>query len=58
MVQRLGTDHQRLQQFVTSSPWDVVVIRKVLSRKACDVIGPEPPRTGQGLGATAWCVTI
>jgi SRSO17 transposase len=24
MAERLEVDHQRLQQFVTSSPWDVV----------------------------------
>ncbi len=41
MAERLGVDHQRLQQFVTSSPWDVVPVRKVLSRKACDLICPE-----------------
>ena len=41
MADRLGVDHQRLQQFVTNSPWDVVPVRKVLSRKACDLIGPE-----------------
>jgi SRSO17 transposase len=41
MAARLQTDHQRLQQFVTTSPWDVVPVRKVLSRKACEVIAPE-----------------
>ncbi|WP_433520731.1 IS701 family transposase [Nocardia pseudovaccinii] len=41
MAERLGCDHQRLQQFVTSSPWDVVPVRKVLSRKACEVITPQ-----------------
>jgi hypothetical protein len=30
MAERLGTDHQRLQQFVTSSPWDAVPVRKAL----------------------------
>ncbi|MFJ9370845.1 IS701 family transposase [Nocardia sp. NPDC101769] len=38
---RLGVDHQRLQQFVTSSPWDVIPVRKVLSRKACDLVSPD-----------------
>ena len=53
MAQRLGVDHQRLQQFVTTSPWDVVPVRKTLSRKACDLIVPDAwvmdaasPRTG------------
>jgi SRSO17 transposase len=41
MAQRLGVDHQRLQQFVTSSPWDVEPVRKTLSRKACDLIEPD-----------------
>ncbi|MDV2475690.1 IS701 family transposase [Rhodococcus zopfii] len=41
MAQRLGIDHQRLQQFVTSSPWDVEPVRKTLSRKACDLIAPD-----------------
>ena len=41
MAERLDVDHQRLQQFVTSSPWDVMPVRKVLSRKACDLITPE-----------------
>lgn len=41
MAQRLRVDHQRLQQFVTNSPWDVVPVRKTLSRKACDLISPD-----------------
>jgi SRSO17 transposase len=41
MAQRLGVDHQRLQQFVTSSPWPVEPVRMVLSRKACELIGPD-----------------
>lgn len=41
MAQRLKVDHQRLQQFVTTSPWDVVPVRKTLSRKACDLIAPD-----------------
>ncbi|MHA4854215.1 IS701 family transposase [Rhodococcus sp. MSC1_016] len=41
MAERLGVDHQRLQQFVTTSPWDVVPVRKMLSRKACDLITPD-----------------
>jgi hypothetical protein len=34
-------DGQRLQQFVTSSPWDVEPIRKTLSEKACTLIDPD-----------------
>ena len=41
MAARLRVDHQRLQQFVTSSPWDVEPIRKTLSRKACALIKPD-----------------
>ena len=41
MAQRLRVDHQRLQQFVTSSPWDVEPVRKTLSRKACALIEPD-----------------
>jgi len=41
MADRLGIDHQRLQQFVTTSPWDPVPVRKTLSRKACDLITPD-----------------
>jgi SRSO17 transposase len=41
MAARLQVDHQQLQQFVTTSPWDVVPVRKVLSRKACKLIAPQ-----------------
>ena len=41
MAARLGVDHQRLQQFVTSSPWDVVPVRKTLARLAIGVIDPQ-----------------
>jgi len=41
MAQRLQVDHQRLQQFVTTSPWNVVPVRKTLSRRACDLIEPD-----------------
>ncbi|MDV7088439.1 transposase [Rhodococcus opacus] len=41
MAQRLRVDHQRLQQFVTTSQWDVVPVRKTLSRRACDLITPH-----------------
>jgi len=41
MAQRLQVDHQRLQQFVTTSKWDVAPVRKTLSRRACDLITPD-----------------
>jgi hypothetical protein len=41
MAQRLRVNHQRLQHFVTSSPWDVEPIRKTLSHKACALIEPD-----------------
>lgn len=31
MAARLGVDHQRLQQFITNSPWDVVPVRRTLA---------------------------
>jgi SRSO17 transposase len=41
MAARLGVDHQRLQQFVTSSTWDHVEVRKRVARWADAFIGPE-----------------
>lgn len=41
MAARLRVDHQRLQQFVTSSPWDVEPVRNALSFKACTLIEPD-----------------
>jgi SRSO17 transposase len=32
MAARLGVDHQRLQQFITSSTWDYVVVRRNVAR--------------------------
>src|SRR5205809_7121638 len=32
MAARLGTDHQRLQQFITSSTWDYVAVRRNVGR--------------------------
>jgi SRSO17 transposase len=32
MAARLGTDHQRLQQFITSSTWDHVAVRRNVAR--------------------------
>src|SRR3954447_9325129 len=38
---RRGVDHQQLQQFVTSSTWDHVEVRKRLARWADEFIEPE-----------------
>ena len=40
-AQRLQVDHQRLPQFVTTSKWDVVPVRKTVSRRAFDLIVPN-----------------
>jgi SRSO17 transposase len=32
MAERLGVDHQRLQQFITSSTWDYAVVRRDVAR--------------------------
>src|SRR4249919_1912094 len=56
MAARLGVDHQRLQQFITSSPWDVVPVRRTLARLAIGVIAPEAwviDDTGQAKEGTA-----
>jgi SRSO17 transposase len=41
MAARLGVDHQQLQQFVTSSTWDHVEVRKRIARWAEGFIQPE-----------------
>lgn len=41
MAARLRVDHQRLQQFVTNSPWDMESVRNTLSGKACALIEPD-----------------
>lgn len=41
MGARLGIDYQQLQQFVSTSPWQVEPVRRVLVRKAVEVIGPD-----------------
>jgi SRSO17 transposase len=41
MAARLGVEHQQLQQFVTSSTWDHVEVRKRVARWADDVFDPE-----------------
>lgn len=40
MGERLGVDHQQLQQFVSSSPWAVEPVRRVLADKAIELIEP------------------
>ena len=32
MAERLGVDHQRLQQFITSSTWDYAGVRRNVAR--------------------------
>lgn len=41
MGDRLGVDYQQLQQFVSSSPWSVEPVRRVLVRKSVGLIEPE-----------------
>jgi SRSO17 transposase len=41
MAARLGVDHQQLQQFVTSSTWDHVEVRKRVAQWADEFIEPE-----------------
>src|SRR5437764_3901836 len=41
MAARLGVDHQQLQQFVTSSTWDHVEVRKRLAAWADEFISPD-----------------
>src|SRR3954451_20222773 len=41
MATRLGVDHQQLQQFVTSSTWDHVGVRKRIARWADEFIEPD-----------------
>lgn len=38
---RLGVDYQQLQQFVSASPWKVEPVRRVLVRKAVQLIDPD-----------------
>jgi SRSO17 transposase len=40
MAQRLGVDHQQLQQFLTSSTWDVAGVRRRLATTAVDLVTP------------------
>src|ERR687897_2007995 len=41
MAERLGVDHQGLQQFVSSSTWAVEPVRRRLAVRAAEVIAPD-----------------
>src|SRR5918994_4785919 len=41
MAERLGVDHQGLQQFVSSSTWAVEPVRQRLARRAVAAIAPD-----------------
>ncbi|WP_189317998.1 IS701 family transposase, partial [Streptomyces brasiliensis] len=41
MAERLGVDHQQLQQFISSSTWDYVEVRRRVARWAVAHIAPE-----------------
>jgi SRSO17 transposase len=41
MAQRLGVDHQQLQQFVSTSTWDHVEVRRRLAVWAAEFVGPD-----------------
>jgi len=40
MAERLGVDHQQLQQFLTSSTWDVAGVRRRLAVAAVQTVAP------------------
>src|SRR5689334_6425116 len=40
MAERLGVDHQGLQQFVTTSTWDTMAVRARLAARAVEVVEP------------------
>ena len=41
MAARLGVDHQQLQQFLTSSTWDVIGVRRRVATAAVDLVAPR-----------------
>src|SRR6266700_230817 len=41
MAERLGVDHQRLQQFITFSTWDHLAVRRRLAARSRRVVTPE-----------------
>jgi SRSO17 transposase len=40
MAERLGVDHQRLQQFMSSSTWDFTAVRRRLAARVHEVVAP------------------
>src|SRR5690349_18753526 len=56
MAERLGVDHQGLQQFVTASTWDAMAVRARIAGRAVEVIEPRAwvvddtgfPKDGKG----------
>lgn len=60
MAARLGTDHQRLQQFITSSTWDYAAVRRSVARwfaGCCPVDALVVDDTGFGKdGSASPCV--
>jgi SRSO17 transposase len=40
MAERLAIDHQRLQQFMSSSTWDFAAVRRRLAARICEVVAP------------------
>src|SRR3712207_2052001 len=49
MAERLGVDHQGLQQFVSTSTWPVEAVRERLAPRAVTVIEPDA-WVGDGTG--------
>src|SRR5215213_9457330 len=45
MAARLGVDHQQLQQFIASSTWDYLEVRKRLAKWAEGFINPALPES-------------
>jgi SRSO17 transposase len=41
MAARLGVNHQVLQQFLTSSTWDVIGVRQRVATRAVDLVAPR-----------------
>jgi SRSO17 transposase len=55
MAARLGMDHQQLQQFVTTSTWDFVEVRKRVARWAESFLDPRAFVVDDtGFRRTAW----
>src|SRR6266516_4837251 len=50
MAARLGVDHQRLQQFITSSTWDYVAVRRNVARPGGDRTATAPRTAAAGHG--------